>query len=142
MTYRFQMVNRVLLLILLSAVFLNAQDLFEAKVYVQGSDNDEPMFIYTNAEDTVEGKIILGHYYHYTNGELFASEELFLDEEKKWEKHVADFPFLDERSEMLRQGRQGRIKIYKKRQDQNADPRPGDATALRTGPAILSERKS
>ncbi|MDZ7821092.1 MAG: hypothetical protein U5N26_04335 [Candidatus Marinimicrobia bacterium] len=104
MNCRLTMILKTMVLLMVSLMLLNAQERFEAEVYWQGSDRGSPVFIYKNDADTTEAGIMLGQYYYEPNGTLFASEELFLNAENEWEKHVIDFLVLEERSELFRKG--------------------------------------
>jgi len=92
---------------------LCGEERFESEIYWKGSDQKDPVFIYKNAADTVDGRRVLGHYYYKPDGPLFASEELFLGEDGQWQKHVIDFPVLEERSVMLNKGDEVELRFHK-----------------------------
>lgn len=71
---------QIALIVILTAVAgsISAQDLFNAKIYLQGSDKGVLLFNYTNGIRQEGDLQILTHNYNTPNGSLFAREELIL----------------------------------------------------------------
>ncbi|MDD3965666.1 MAG: hypothetical protein WC372_01280 [Candidatus Neomarinimicrobiota bacterium] len=92
----------MLFLILLSS--LMAQDLFEADIYLLGSNKEVKLFTHKNSEEKVNGEWIWTQYYYQPNGSLFATDQLILDQNGDWHTHKTAFPPLNEYSVMERKG--------------------------------------
>ena len=75
--FKYNLLHLALIVILTAAAgSISAQDLFNAKIYLQGSEKGQLLFNYTN-EIGQEGDLeILTHNYRATDGSLFAREEL------------------------------------------------------------------
>lgn len=93
----------ITLIVILSAAATSAeaQDLFNAKIYLQGTDKGVLLFNYTN-EIRQEGDLqILAHNYNTPDGGLFAREQLILNNGEMID-HRTDFYPLKEFSRLQR----------------------------------------
>lgn len=83
---------------------LPAQDLFEAEIYLLGSNKEVLLFTHKNSEEEINGKLVWTQYYYQPDGTLFARDQLILDKNERWETHKTAIPPLKEHSVMERSG--------------------------------------
>lgn len=92
------------LILSLALTTLTAQDLFEADIYLLGSNKEVLLFTHKNSEKEIDGKLVWTQYYYQPDGTLFAKDQLILDKNERWETHKTSFPPLNEYSVMKRDG--------------------------------------
>ncbi|MDD3715490.1 MAG: hypothetical protein PHT46_00115 [Candidatus Marinimicrobia bacterium] len=97
-------IRDIVILHLVCAMTLTAQDLFEADIYLLGSNKEVKLFTHKNSEEIQNGERVWTQYYYQPDGTLFATDQLILDREANWHTHKTAFPLLKEFSVMERKG--------------------------------------
>jgi hypothetical protein len=91
------------LILLLFLIPLMAQDLFEANIYLMGSNKEVKLFTHKNSEEKSGDELVWTQYYYQPDGTLFATDQLILDSNENWHTHKTSFPVINEHSVMVRQ---------------------------------------
>lgn len=97
-------VRNITIVLWVSVMTLTAQDLFEADIYLWGSNKEVKLFTHINSEEIQNGKQVWTQYYYQPDGTLFATDQLILDKEGNWHTHKTAFLLLKEYSVMERKG--------------------------------------
>ncbi|MBW6458789.1 MAG: hypothetical protein K0B52_06485 [FCB group bacterium] len=90
--------------VLLFTAALQAQEMPEAEVYLQGSNKEILLFTFKQSEEHSGNERIWTQYYYQPDGTLFATDQLILDAKENWHTHKTAFPLLNEHSVMERKG--------------------------------------
>lgn len=100
---------------------LAAQDLFEADIYLMGTNKEVKLFTHKNSEETKDGKLVWTQYYYQPDGTLFAQDRLILDTAGRWETHKTSFPPLNEYSVMERKSDEVSFVFSRNGKEKNKD---------------------
>lgn len=106
------------ILFFVSLARVTANDLFNAEIYLQGSEKSELVYNYRNTIEQDGSLLTLRHIYLYPAGGIFAVEEVVL-RDGELVKHSTSFPDLEEESLLVKSGE--KIDIFFSRKGKEKD---------------------
>lgn len=111
----------ILSVLLLVPVFLVfSGEIFEAKIYREGTDRQEFLFDYRNEITTEGNRLIKAHNYYSPNGELFAREEVVYTDDEFF-THKTEFYAIEEFSRLEKNGRRLEISFRKENKEKSKE---------------------